>query len=137
NGRPQCDIMICPPAPYIPAMAQAALGSGILVGGQDCSELPDGAHTGDISAPMLADTGCVAVIVGHSERRTDHGESDDLVRLKAEAAHSAGLTAIICIGETQEQHDAGQTHDVLARQLAGSVPDEADAANTVVAYEPV
>jgi triosephosphate isomerase len=132
-----CDIMICPPALYIPPMAQAVRGTGILVGGQDCSERPDGPHTGDISAAMLADAGCHAVIVGHSERRTDHGESDALVRGKAEAAHFAGLTAIICIGETQEQHDAGQTHDVLERQLAGSVPEGAEAENTVIAYEPV
>jgi len=132
-----CDIMICPPAPYIIPMVEAARAAGILVGGQDCSERPDGAHTGDISAPMLADAGCHAVIVGHSERRTDHGESDELVCAKAEAAHFAGLTAIICIGETYEQHQAGQTHDVLERQLAGSVPDGAEAANTVIAYEPV
>jgi triosephosphate isomerase len=107
------------------------------VGAQDCHPKASGAHTGDLSAEMLADSGASAIIVGHSERRADHGENDALVRQKAEAAWRAGLVAIVCIGETQKQRDAGQTLDVCATQLAGSLPDGATSANLVVAYEPV
>jgi triosephosphate isomerase len=112
-------------------------GTGVEIGGQDCHVAASGAHTGDISAEMIADAGGTLVIVGHSERRTDHGESDEEVRAKAEAAWRAGLTAIVCIGETESQRRGGETDAVLSRQVAGSVPDGATAANMVVAYEPV
>ena len=131
------DLLICPPAPLIFTFAAVALGSRLQVGGQDCHPKPSGAHTGDISAEMLADAGATHVIVGHSERRADHGETDALVRQKAEAAWRAGLVAIVCIGETQDQRDAGQTLDVCGGQLGGSLPEGATAANLVVAYEPV
>jgi triosephosphate isomerase len=131
------DLLICPPATLVMTFAVVALGSHIRIGAQDCHPKASGAHTGDISAEMLADLGAAAVIVGHSERRADHGESDALVRQKAEAAWRAGLTAIVCIGETQTERDAGQALDVVGRQLAGSLPDGATAANLVVAYEPV
>ena len=116
---------------------QGAAARNSPIGAQDCHPKASGAHTGDLSAEMLADAGASAIIVGHSERRADHGETDALVRQKAEAAWRAGLTAIVCIGETQAQRDAGQTLDVCGGQLAGSLPDGATAANLVVAYEPV
>lgn len=131
------DLLVCPPATLIVSFVEAAKGSAVKVGGQDCHPKPSGAHTGDVAAEMLADAGASAVIVGHSERRTDHGETDALVRAKAEAAHRAGLVAIVCIGETQSERDGGQTLGVVERQLAGSLPDVATAANLVVAYEPV
>jgi triosephosphate isomerase len=132
------DLLVCPPATLIAAFAERARGSGTLaIGAQDCHPKASGAHTGDISAEMLADAGASAIIVGHSERRADHGESDALVRQKAEAAWRAGLTAIVCIGETREQRDAGQTLDICGGQLKGSLPDRATAGNLVVAYEPV
>jgi len=132
-----CEILVCPPATLLAAIAEALAGGPIAVGGQDCHPAPSGAHTGDLAAEMLADAGCAYVIVGHSERRADHGEDDALVRAKAEAAHRAGLTAIVCLGESEAEHDAGRALDVVAAQLAGSVPDAADPANTVIAYEPV
>jgi triosephosphate isomerase len=131
------DLMICPPATLIMTFAQAAAGSKIEIGGQDCHAEPSGAFTGDISAEMLADLGARAVIVGHSERRTLHKETDADVRAKAEAAWRAGLTAIVCIGEIRAERDAGQTLAVLGRQLDGSLPDGVTAARLVVAYEPV
>lgn len=131
------DILICPPTTLLFTSAASVIGSRVAIGGQDCHFESSGAHTGDISPAMLADAGATAVIVGHSERRADHGETDALVRRKAEAAWKEGLLAIICIGETQAQRDAGQALDVVGRQLADSVPDGAIAANTVVAYEPV
>jgi triosephosphate isomerase (TIM) len=133
----KADLVVCPPATLLAVFAKKARGSKLAVGAQDCHPKPSGAHTGDVSAEMLADSGASAVIVGHSERRADHGETDMLVRQKAEAAWRAGLVAIICIGETQDQRDAGQTLQVCGGQLAGSLPDGATAANTVVAYEPV
>jgi len=134
----RADLLVCPPATLIMAFAEATRGSKALaIGGQDCHPKASGAHTGDISAEMLADAGASAVIVGHSERRADHGESDALVRQKAEAAWRAGLTAIVCIGETRQQRDAGQTLDICGGQLKGSLPDGATAAKLVVAYEPV
>src|ERR1700722_16005302 len=134
----KADLLVCPPATLIAAFAAKLAGSkGLLIGGQDCHPKPSGAHTGDISAEMLADAGASAVIVGHSERRADHGEDDSLVRQKAEAAWRAGLTAIVCIGETQSQRDAGQTLDICGGQLQGSLPEGARADNLVVAYEPV
>lgn len=127
------DILICPPATLISQC------SGLLfdIGGQDCHAQSSGAHTGDISAQMLADAGASHVITGHSERRTDHGETDAIVAAKSQAAHDAGLIAVICIGETLEQREAGTTLDVIDTQLGGSVPAGATAYNTVIAYEPV
>ncbi|PWR25847.1 triose-phosphate isomerase [Zavarzinia aquatilis] len=131
------DVAICPPATLVaPAVAQVA-GSVLKIGGQDCHAKASGAHTGDISAESLKDIGATCVIVGHSERRTDHAESDATVHAKAQAAWRAGLIAIICVGETEAERDDGRTLDVIGRQLSGSVPDAATAANTVVAYEPV
>ena len=131
------DLMVCPPATLLSRAAQVLAGSGIALGAQDCHPSPSGAYTGDISAEMLADAGATAVIVGHSERRTDHGEVDVLVNAKARAAHRAGLTAIICVGETEKERREGSTLDVVGRQLKGSVPQESRAATTVIAYEPV
>ncbi len=134
----RADLLVCPPATLIAAFADRARGSGALaVGAQDCHPKASGAHTGDISAEMLADAGVRSVIVGHSERRADHGESDALVRQKAEAAWRAGLVAIVCIGETQKQRDSGQTLEICRGQLDGSLPIAARADNLVVAYEPV
>jgi triosephosphate isomerase (TIM) len=134
----KADLLVCPPATLIAAFADQVRGSkSLAIGAQDCHPKPSGAHTGDLSAEMLADAGASAVIVGHSERRADHGESDALVRQKAEAAWRAGLTAIVCIGETQAHRDAGQTLQVCGGQLSGSLPDGATATNLVVAYEPV
>jgi triosephosphate isomerase len=134
----KADLLVCPPATLIAGFAERTRASkGLAIGGQDCHPKVSGAHTGDLSAEMLADAGASAVIVGHSERRADHGESDGLVRQKAEAAWRAGLTAIVCIGETQQQRDSGQTLDVCRGQLDGSLPVGARADNLVVAYEPV
>ena len=133
----KCELMVCPPATLIRDFAAAAQGSGVIVGGQDCHAEPSGAHTGDISAEMLADAGARAVIVGHSERRTDHHETDTMVRAKAQAAFRAGLTAIVCVGEQRSQREAGKTLDVVGTQLQGSLPDGATAAQLVIAYEPV
>src|SRR5260221_10816959 len=129
--------MICPPATLIMTFAQVPAGSKIEIGGQDCHAEPSGAFTGDISAEMLADLGAKAVIVGHSERRTLHKETDAEVRAKAQAAWRAGLTAIVCVGETRAEGEAGHRLDVLGRQLDGSLPDSVTAARLVVAYEPV
>jgi triosephosphate isomerase len=131
------DMLVCPPFPLIPVVVAAVEGSGIAVGGQDCHGKEKGAHTGDTSAWMLKDAGCGAVIVGHSERRTDHKETDAQIKAKAEAALAAGLLAIVCIGETLDERDAGRTLEVNRTQLHGSLPDGATAANTVIAYEPV
>ena len=133
----KADLLVCPPASLIAGFAERAKGSKVAIGAQDCHPKASGAHTGDLSAEMLADSGAIAIIVGHSERRADHGETDVLVRQKAEAAWRAGLTAIVCIGETQQQRDAGQTLNICGGQLAGSLPDGATSANLVVAYEPV
>jgi triosephosphate isomerase (TIM) len=134
---PEAEIMVCPPATLLSRARDVLAGSSVTLGAQDCHPLPSGPHTGDLSAEMLADAGASAVIVGHSERRTDHGETDVLVRAKAEAAHRAKLTAIICIGEREEQRRNGMTLDIVRRQLQGSMPQDAHAANTVIAYEPV
>jgi len=134
----KADLLVCPPATLISSFAERARGVRTLsVGAQDCHPKPSGAHTGDISAEMLKDAGASAIIVGHSERRTDHGENDILVRQKAEAVWRAGLLAIVCIGETQHQRDAGQTLDICRGQLNLSLPEGSTAANLVVAYEPV
>jgi triosephosphate isomerase (TIM) len=131
------DLMICPPATLIMTFVQVAAGSKIEIGGQTCHAEPSGAFTGDISAEMLADLGAKAVIVGHSERRTLHKETDAEVRAKAQAAWRTGLTAIVCIGETRAEREAGRTLDVLGRQLDGSLSDGVTVARLVVAYEPV
>ena len=132
-----CEVMLCPPATLISQIRKLVKSAKVKVGGQDYHAKASGAHTGDISAEMLKDAGASAVIVGHSERRTDHDESDEAVRAKAAAAHRAGLLAIICIGETLEQRKAGETLALVSRQIAGSLPETADGTNTVVAYEPV
>jgi triosephosphate isomerase len=134
---PKVDLVICPPATLIAAFAAAAEGSAVMIGAQDCHPEPAGAFTGDISAEMLKDAGARAVIVGHSERRTYHQETDDLVRAKALAARRAGLVAIVCVGETRDQREAGETLAVIGRQLEGSLPDGATAETFVLAYEPV
>lgn len=131
------ELLICPPFPYLGLAAEAVMGSAIGLGAQFCHPNPSGAHTGDVSAEMLADVGCHYVIVGHSERRADHGETDTDIRAQAEAAHRAGLRTIVCVGETEAERDAGRALDVVRDQLAGSVPDGADPGNTVIAYEPV
>jgi triosephosphate isomerase (TIM) len=137
HPAPRCDVLICPPATLIAQMAWKAKGSAIRVGGQDCHAKSSGAHTGDIAAAMLADAGASHVILGHSERRADHGETSADVQAKAGAAHAAGLVAVICVGETEAQRDAGETLDVIGAQIKGSLPAGATAANTVIAYEPV
>ena len=134
---PAADLLICPPATLIAAFAELTRGSPVAIGGQDCHPEPEGAFTGDISAEMLADAGASAVIVGHSERRFYHAEANAAVQGKALAGRRAGLTAIVCIGETREQRETKQTLQVVARQLAGSLPDTGDAASLIVAYEPV
>ena len=131
------DVMVCPPATLVAAFAARAKGSAVAIGGQDCHAQPSGAFTGDIAAEMLKDAGATAVIVGHSERRAIHRETDAEVQAKAKAAWRAGLLAIVCVGETLEERDAGHTLDVVSRQLAGSVPEGATPANLVIAYEPV
>ncbi len=137
HPKPGCEMLICPPAVLVHAMATRAAGSALMVGGQDCHAKTSGAHTGDIAAVELKDVGASHVILGHSERRADHGETNADVAAKSIAAHEAGLVAVICVGETEAERDAGQTLDLIASQLAGSVPDCATAANTVIAYEPV
>ncbi len=134
---PVCDILICPPATLLAQMSWRTREAGIATGGQDCHTSASGAHTGDISAAMIADAGGAYVILGHSERRADHGETDEFVSAKTRAAWDAGLIAVVCVGETLDEREAGRTIDVVAGQLAGSVPDGASADNTVVAYEPV
>jgi triosephosphate isomerase (TIM) len=133
----KADLMICPPATLIMSFAAEVFGSALEIGAQDCHAEPSGAFTGDIAAEMLADLGAKAVIVGHSERRTLHQETDAEVRAKARAVWRAGLTAIVCIGETRAEREAGLTLDILGRQLDGSIPDRATTAKLVVAYEPV
>lgn len=134
---PRCLVAICPPATLLAALSQRGATAGIVTGGQDCHANVSGAHTGDISAQMLADAGAQMVIVGHSERRTDHGETDAMVAAKAMAALGARLTPIICVGETRAEREAGQAEAVVERQLSGSIPDEVKGAPFIVAYEPV
>ena len=134
----KADLLVCPPATLIAEFEKKARGlTAVAVGAQDCHPKPSGAHTGDISAEMLADAGAKAIIVGHSERRADHGESDLLVRQKAQAVWRAGLVAIVCIGETEQQRDAGGTLEICRGQLNLSLPDGSRADNLVVAYEPI
>lgn len=134
---PSVDILICPPATLLDRLSASVAGSRIAAGGQDCHAAAAGAHTGDISADMLIDAGASHVIVGHSERRADHHESDAVVRAKAEAALGAGLVAVICLGESLVEREAGRTLDVIGAQLAGSLPDGLTGANAVIAYEPI
>ena len=137
TARASAEVLICPPATLLARFVERARGSAVAIGGQDCHAAPGGAHTGDLSAEMIADAGGTHVIVGHSERRADHGEGDPQVRAKAEAAWRAGLTAIVCVGETEAERDAGRALEIVGGQLAGSIPDDATPANLVVAYEPV
>ena len=137
HGARGFDMLVCPPAPLLIPVAEAIRDSGLALGGQDCHPERSGAHTGDLSAEMLRDAGCSYVIVGHSERRADHGEGDALVRAKAEAARAAGLVPIVCLGETDAQRAAGDTLAVIEGQLRGSLPRAGDPAALVIAYEPV
>ncbi|MBO4520930.1 MAG: triose-phosphate isomerase [Alphaproteobacteria bacterium] len=133
---PKCDVLVCPPAIWILPVVDAVKGR-IAVGAEDAHAAESGAHTGDISVPMIKDAGASYIIVGHSERRTDHHETNTDVKAKAEAVIGHGLTAVICIGETEAERDAGKTIDVCRAQIQGSVPDKATAENVVIAYEPV
>jgi triosephosphate isomerase len=137
NLREKLDLLICPPATLLAAAANIAAPAQISLGGQDCHTQPSGAHTGDISAQMLADAGADFVIVGHSERRADHGESDALVRAKALAALDAGLTPIVCVGETRAQREAGEAESIVASQIAGSIPADIAPERLMLAYEPI
>ncbi len=137
HPAPGCEMLLCPPATLIAQANWAARGSVLALGGQDCHAKASGAHTGDISAAMLKDAGAAYVILGHSERRADHGETDALVHAKAEAAVAAGLVPVVCVGETEAQRDAGETLAVIGAQLDGSVPAASTAATLVLAYEPV
>ena len=134
---PKVELLLCPPATLIDRMARRIGTAQIAVGGQDCHAAVSGAHTGDVSAEMLRDAGARHVILGHSERRADHGETDACIRAKAETALAHDLIVVICVGETEAQRDAGATLDVIRTQLAGSIPDGVTGAQLVVAYEPV
>ncbi|KQN72849.1 triosephosphate isomerase [Devosia sp. Leaf64] len=134
---PRAVVVVCPPATILAAVAAQGASSGIMAGGQDCHVEASGAHTGDISAYMLADAGAQFVIVGHSERRANHAENDDIVRAKAEAAIGAGLKPIICVGETESERDGGSAESIVNQQLSRSIPDAAEHHEIVVAYEPV
>ena len=129
--------ILFPPHPYLVQMAMRLGQSGIRLGGQDCHSAVSGAHTGDVAAHMLAACGADIVLLGHSERRSDHGESDALVRAKAETALAENLSVMICVGETLAQRDAGQAEEIVGSQLSGSVPDDIDASRLIIAYEPV
>jgi triosephosphate isomerase len=131
------EVAVCPPATLLAGAAAILQGGALNLGAQDCHAADSGAFTGDISAPMLRDAGATCVIVGHSERRAGHGESDAVVRAKAEAAHRAGLTAILCVGETRAEREGGRAVEVVSGQLRGSLPAKATPADLVVAYEPV
>lgn len=136
-AQPVCELLVCPPATLLTLVSEVMTGSGIALGGQDCHAVPKGAFTGCLSAEMLCDVGCSHVIVGHSERRHGNGESNADVQDKALAAWHAGLVAIVCVGETREERETGRATEVVAGQIAGSIPEGATAANLVVAYEPV
>ena len=135
-GNPACDVLVCPPATLL-ARASAVAGGAFAIGGQDCAAKASGAHTGDISAAMLRDAGATHVILGHSERRRDHGETDAQVAAKAKAAWAANLVTIICVGESRDQRNSGAAQSICQGQLLASVPDGATIQNTVIAYEPV
>jgi|SRR5579875_914374 len=135
--KPPCDVLLCPPATLLAPIADALTDSAVALGGQNCHAATSGAHTGEISAPMLKDAGCAYVILGHSERRTGQGETDAQVCNKAKAAFAAGVTPIICVGETLEQRNAGETLETIEQQIAGSVPPGLNSNSLVIAYEPV
>jgi triosephosphate isomerase len=137
GGAGRAEVLVCPPATLMAAAADLCQGSPVAIGGQDCHAGASGAHTGDVSAEMLGDAGAAYVIVGHSERRADHGESDEVVRAKAEAVRRAGLTPIICVGETKAHREAGETLAIVGGQLEGSVPRGTAGERLVIAYEPV
>ena len=132
-----CDLLLCPPATLLAPVAEAIAGSSVALGGQNCHAASSGAHTGEISAPMLKDAGCSYVILGHSERRTDQGETDAEVQAKVVAVHKVHLCSIVCIGESLAQREAGETLAVIERQIAGSLPEGLDSNALVIAYEPV
>ena len=134
---PGCKVLICPPATLLDRLSKRVGSGAIATGAQDCHMNASGAHTGDISAEMIKDAGGTHVILGHSERRTDHGETDATVNAKTVAATGAGLIAVVCVGETLEQRDAGETLDLVGTQLSGSIPEGVTGENLVVAYEPV
>lgn len=133
----QAEIIVCPPATLLAPMAYSFARSGIQVGAQSCHHTPEGAHTGDLTAVMVSEVGARYVICGHSERRASHGETDEMVKSQATLVHEAEIKAIICIGETEEEYDAGQSEAVVAAQLKASLPDTATSENTVIAYEPI
>ena len=139
QAAPACELLLCPPATLLASVAEATAGSQVALGGQNCNAAEKGAHTGEISAPMLKDAGCSFVILGHSERRADQGETDAQVHAKTVAAHKVGLCSIVCIGETLAQREAGQTSDLIGLQLRGALHDRSpdQIARIVVAYEPV
>ncbi len=137
HPSPSVDVLICPPATLLHRAAERTQGTGVAIGGQDCHAAPSGAHTGDTSAEMLKDAGATAVILGHSERREDHGEQNEDVRAKANAVMEAGLQAIICVGESLEQREAANTLDIIGGQMSGSIPDRSTGENLIVAYEPI
>lgn len=135
--RAKVELLVCPPATLAVTFGVVAVGSGVAIGGQDCHAAASGAHTGDVAAEQLADAGATYVIVGHSERRADHGETDAIVQAKALAARRALLTPVVCVGETRAERESGNALDVVRAQLAGSLPETADGGDLVVAYEPV
>jgi triosephosphate isomerase len=137
NGKGKAEIVLCPPFTFLSEAARLVHGTAVGIGAQDCHAEAAGAHTGDISAPMLKDAGCRYVILGHSERRADHGETDQLIAAKGIAAHKSGLVAIICVGETLDQRQSNQTFSVIKAQILASVPKSCTAHDTVIAYEPV
>lgn len=133
----KAELLVCPPFPHLVPVAEALRGKAVALGAQDCHAAAKGAHTGDVAAAMLKDLGAAYVILGHSERRADHGESDAAVKAKAEAALAAGLVPVVCVGESEAQRLSGEAEAVVAGQLAGSLPEGFAAAGGVVAYEPV
>lgn len=137
EAKPKADVLICPPFTLLSSVCKSSRRSSVMIGAQDCSKFDAGAHTGDISPVMLKDVGCKYVILGHSERRIDHKESNTTVRAKATAALHAGLKVIICVGETLKEREAGRALDVVEKQVKTSLPSQTTAANTVIAYEPV
>jgi len=137
SAAPSCDLLVCPPATLIAAVGEALAGGAVALGGQDCAAAEKGAFTGDVSAEMLKDAGCTHVILGHSERRQGHGETDAQINAKIAAAWRAGLVAILCVGETRAEREGGRAVAIVSGQLAGSLPAGADAGRVVIAYEPI